>query len=53
VTQSGTSVTATNASWNGALAAGGSASFGFLASSTGTNAAPTAFTLNGTACAVG
>ncbi|MEH1126125.1 DUF6055 domain-containing protein [Micromonospora sp. CPCC 206061] len=41
VTSSGTSVLAQNVSWNGALAAGASASFGFIASSGGTNAVPT------------
>jgi cellulase/cellobiase CelA1 len=41
VTQSGTAVTATNLSWNGALAAGASTSFGFLASWNGTNGVPT------------
>jgi lysophospholipase L1-like esterase len=40
VTQSGTTVTARNVDWNGRLAAGGTATFGFLASSTGTNTAP-------------
>jgi cellulase/cellobiase CelA1 len=40
VTQTGATVTARNVDWNGRLAAGGSASFGFLASSTGANAAP-------------
>ncbi len=51
--QSGTTATVTNASWNGALAPGGSASFGFLGSWTGSNPAPAAFTLNGTACTAG
>jgi hypothetical protein len=41
VTSSGTAVTATNLSYNGALAAAGSTSFGFQASFTGTNTAPT------------
>ncbi|ASW54908.1 cellulose binding domain-containing protein [Plantactinospora sp. KBS50] len=52
VTQSGAAVTVTNASYNGALAAGGgTANFGFLASLSGsTNATPTSFTLNGAAC---
>lgn len=39
-TQTGTTVTARNLSWNGGLTPGGSTSFGFLASSTGTNPAP-------------
>jgi expansin (peptidoglycan-binding protein) len=43
VTQSGTAVTATPAAWNGALAAGASTTFGFLASwNNSTNAVPTA-----------
>jgi len=50
-TQSGASVTVKNASWNGTIAAnGGTVSFGFNISYSGTNAKPTAFTLNGTAC---
>ncbi|GAA2674574.1 endo-1,4-beta-xylanase [Actinoplanes palleronii] len=52
VTQSGSAVTVTNAAWNGALPAGGSASVGFLGSWTGSNPVPSAFTVNGTACAV-
>jgi endoglucanase len=50
VTQSGTQVTATNTSWNGSLPAGGTVSFGFNATHTGTNPRPATFTLNGTAC---
>jgi hypothetical protein len=50
VTQSGTAVTATNAGWNGALAGGASTSFGFNASWTTSNPAPTGFTLNGITC---
>jgi hypothetical protein len=50
VTQAGTAVTAVNASYNAALATGGSASFGFNGSSTGANPAPVTFTLNGIAC---
>ncbi|GID91217.1 SGNH hydrolase [Amorphoplanes digitatis] len=42
VTQSGATVTARNVDWNGRLAAGGTATFGFLASSTGTNTPPAA-----------
>ncbi|PRY01798.1 endo-1,4-beta-xylanase [Allonocardiopsis opalescens] len=49
-TQNGTQVTATNASWNQTIAAGSSVSFGFQLSHSGTNTAPSAFTLNGTAC---
>lgn len=52
VSQSGRAVTAANANWNGTLAAnGGTASFGFTATYSGTNAAPPSFTLNGTVCA--
>jgi O-glycosyl hydrolase len=48
--QSGANVTVTNASYNGAIAAGGSASFGFQGTFTSSDAAPTAFSVNGTAC---
>jgi mannan endo-1,4-beta-mannosidase len=41
VTSSGTTVTARNASWNGALGTGASATFGFLGAWTGTNSVPT------------
>jgi Glycosyl hydrolase family 12/Cellulose binding domain len=41
VTSSGTAVTASNLSYNGALAAAASTSFGFQASFSGTNTAPT------------
>jgi lysophospholipase L1-like esterase len=51
-TQNGATVTVTDAGWNATLAPGGSASFGFLASQTGTNREPTGFTLNAGACAV-
>ena len=51
--QSGTSVTATNAAWNGTLAPGASVDIGFNGSHSGTNTAPTSFTLNGATCAVG
>jgi Cellulose binding domain len=50
VTQSGSAVTAANASYNGAIAKGASASFGFNGSWTSSNPVPTSFTLNGTAC---
>lgn len=40
VTQSGAAVTARNAGWNGNLAPGGTASFGFTASSGGSNPVP-------------
>ncbi|GIM78107.1 hypothetical protein Aau02nite_79240 [Amorphoplanes auranticolor] len=44
-------VTARNVGYNGAIAAGGSVSFGFQAGHTGNSAAPTAFTLGGVPCA--
>nr|BFE72965.1 hypothetical protein GCM10020092_062660 [Actinoplanes digitatis] len=50
--QSGADVTVTNAAWNGAVAPGGTTSFGFLGSWTGANTAPSAFTLGGAACSV-
>ncbi|MEU2616649.1 cellulase family glycosylhydrolase [Streptomyces sp. NPDC007157] len=50
--QSGTTVTAANESWNGVLATGASVSAGFLGSWSGSNAVPTAFKLNGTTCNV-
>ncbi|HEX6358330.1 glycoside hydrolase family 6 protein [Actinophytocola sp.] len=43
-------VTATNAGHNGPIATGGSTEIGFQGTYTGTNAAPSSFTLNGTAC---
>jgi endo-1,4-beta-xylanase len=49
-TQSGKDITVTNASWNGSLATGGTASPGANFNYSGTNAAPTTFTLNGTTC---
>ncbi len=51
-TQSGSTVTITNLSYNGSIAAGASVSSapGFNGTWNGTNAAQTAFTLNGTAC---
>ncbi|WP_324787975.1 glycoside hydrolase family 6 protein [Streptomyces sp. H51] len=52
VSQSGTAVTANNESYNGTLATGGSAGFGFQGSYSGTNALPTTFTLDGVTCNV-
>jgi endoglucanase len=50
-TQSGNAVTLRNASWNGNLASGASASgIGFNASYSGNNASPAAFYLNGVLC---
>jgi endoglucanase len=40
----------TNESYNGAVAPNGSVNLGFNASYTGTNATPTGFAVNGTAC---
>ncbi|TQJ92194.1 glycoside hydrolase family 6 protein [Streptomyces sp. SLBN-31] len=52
LTQSGAAVTAANESYNGALASGGSVSFGFNGSYSGTNAVPATFTLDGVTCNV-
>ncbi|WP_329268847.1 glycoside hydrolase family 6 protein [Streptomyces sp. NBC_01451] len=52
ITQSGTAVTAANETYNGTLATGGSVSFGFNGSYSGTNALPTTFTLDGVTCNV-
>ncbi|MEV7214381.1 glycoside hydrolase family 9 protein [Kitasatospora cineracea] len=49
-TQTGSTVTAQDAGWNGPLAPGASASFGFQATYSGTNPPPTRFTTNGTTC---
>lgn len=51
-TQSGTAVTAANENYNGTLSTGGSVSFGFNGSYSGTNALPTTFTLDGVTCNV-
>ncbi len=53
VSQAGAQVTATDAGYNRAIPAGGSVSFGFLGSWLHSDAAPTAFTLNGAPCATG
>ena len=47
---SGAFVAATNVSYNAAIAASASVTFGFLGSWTTTNAKPTAFSLNSTTC---
>ncbi|MEU9974593.1 glycoside hydrolase family 6 protein [Streptomyces sp. NPDC051014] len=52
ITQSGTAVTAANETYNGTLASGGSVSFGFNGSYSGTNALPASFTLDGVTCNV-
>ncbi|GAA2411435.1 cellulase family glycosylhydrolase [Actinomadura vinacea] len=49
-TQSGRTVTVTNASWNGSVAAGGTVQAGAQFSYTGTNTDPATFTVNGTTC---
>jgi endoglucanase len=49
-TQNGTAVTVTNEAYNETIPVGGSVSFGFNLSYSGTNEKPTVFTLNGTAC---
>jgi chitodextrinase len=49
-TQSGSTVTATNAPWNGTLAPGQTADIGFNGSHSGQNPNPSSFTLNGATC---
>ncbi|MEV3999471.1 cellulose binding domain-containing protein [Streptomyces halstedii] len=51
--QDGARVTATDAGWNGTVAPGSSAGFGFTGSRSGGNAEPSAFTLDGEVCTVG
>ncbi|QLQ36402.1 arabinofuranosidase catalytic domain-containing protein [Micromonospora robiginosa] len=53
ITQTGAAVSAANVSYNGAIGTGGSTSFGFNGSWTGSNPAPTSFALNGTTCTGG
>jgi hypothetical protein len=48
--QSGEAATLTNASYNGALAAGASTTVGFQGTWTNSDAVPTSFTLNGATC---
>ena len=48
--QSGQTVTVTNASWNGSLATGAATQIGANFSYSGTNTAPTSFAINGTTC---
>jgi hypothetical protein len=50
VSQSGSAVTATNASYNAAIGGGASVAFGFNGAWSGSNPAPTVFVLNGTTC---
>jgi cellulose 1,4-beta-cellobiosidase len=49
-TQSGSSVTVRNASYNGSIPTNGTQSFGFLGSASGANDIPTSFTFNGVPC---
>lgn len=48
--QSGSTVTVRNASWNGAIAAGSAVTTGAQFTYSGTNTAPTTFAVNGTEC---
>jgi outer membrane protein assembly factor BamB len=48
--QSGQAVTVTNAGWNASLPTGASTNIGANFSYSGTNAAPTSFSINGTTC---
>ncbi|GAA1756416.1 family 43 glycosylhydrolase [Luedemannella helvata] len=50
VTQAGADVTAKNVSYNGSIPTGGSTSFGFNGSWSGSNPVPTNFALNGVTC---
>jgi hypothetical protein len=50
LTQSGSAVTAKNASYNGLVPTNGTVSFGFNGSWTGSNPVPTSFAVNGVAC---
>lgn len=52
-TQSGTTVTARNVSWNASVAGGSSVGFGFTGSRSESNGRPAAFTLDGRSCTVG
>ncbi|MGW3201966.1 glycoside hydrolase family 6 protein [Streptomyces sp. NPDC001118] len=52
ITQSGAAVTVANESYNNTLVSGGSVSFGFNGTYTGTNALPATFTLDGVTCNV-
>ncbi|MFE4054152.1 cellulose binding domain-containing protein [Streptomyces sp. YIM B13518] len=51
-TQSGAAVTVRNTDWNGTVAAGSSVAFGFTATRSAANSAPTVFELGGRTCAV-
>jgi len=49
-TQNGSAVAVKDGGWNASIATGASTSFGFQATYSGANAAPAAFSLNGTSC---
>jgi hypothetical protein len=53
VAQSGAQVTVTNASYNGSIATGGTAGFGFNGSWNTSNPNPASFSMNGVACTGG
>ena len=53
LTQNGENVSVANESYNGSIADGGSTSFGFNGSYSGTDATPAQFTLNGQVCSGG
>ncbi|HEX9999933.1 MAG TPA: glycoside hydrolase family 6 protein, partial [Actinoplanes sp.] len=53
VTQSGTRVTAVGPSWSASVATNASVNFGFNGEYSGTNTAPSSFSLNGVACTGG
>jgi len=50
VNQSGANVTGTNASYNAAIAPGGSVQFGFQGTWTSNDTSPSSFSVNGSAC---
>ncbi|MFD2765382.1 cellulose-binding domain-containing protein [Micromonospora eburnea] len=50
VSQSGKTVTARNAAWNGSVPAGGTTEFGVQGTASATGQAPSGFTLNGVPC---
>jgi endoglucanase len=50
LTSAGPTVTVTSAGFNASIPTGGTASFGFQATYSGTNTAPTSGTVNGTSC---
>ncbi|WP_394618199.1 cellulase family glycosylhydrolase [Lentzea sp. JNUCC 0626] len=51
--QSGAAVSATNLSWNGTLTPNASTNIGFNGTYSGSNPAPTSFSLNGSTCTIG